>query len=75
MKRRKVHDKTLKVKDNYRAWIDEINQIQNMFVYNFTTCFKLTQNNATNIEIDVPKVAMKDDNKTLFKPIEDKEIE
>jgi len=75
MKARKSHSKIIKIKDASGVWMDEPNQIQQLFIHDFTTRFKSSSHtNTTNIEIELPKMVLEEDNDILLRPIQDQEV-
>jgi len=74
MRARKTRSSIVRIKDLSGVWVDSPTQIQKLFVHDFTTRFKSSQQNSINIDIDLPMVVSEEDNFNLIKPIEDLEI-
>jgi len=74
MKARKSHFSIVKIKDSSGVWVDDVAQIQKLFVHDFNKQFRSTYGNLPTIEVDLPKVLTQEDNDNLVKPIEDCKI-
>ena len=74
MKARESRSSIVKIQDSSGVWVDDVTQIQKLFVQDFNSRFRSMHNNLHTIEVDLSKVLTAEDNVNLVKPIKEHEI-
>jgi len=74
MKARKTRGRIFKSKDASGVWLEDATRIQQLFIHDFTSCFKSSHTTETRIDIDLPTVVSEEDNFLLLQPVQDQEI-
>jgi len=74
MKSRKTRSKIVKLKGSSGVWVEELAQIEQILINDFSARFKSTQVNSTNIDTEMLNLVSAEDNDTPLQSIQDPEL-
>ena len=74
MKTRKTRSRIVKLKDSSGVWVEDPDQIKQLFITDFTARFKSAPVSPSNIDMEMLNVVSTVDNETLLQSVLDSEI-